>query len=92
MLSLSLGHYTSSAGIKSESVRDADIWATQIRALRALQSGLQDRLSQLIPTLEQRGYAGEPEIEAELKITEDGYHAFFPKYRVRATLLLAEPL
>ena len=80
---------TSSAGIKSESVRDADIWATQIRAL---QSGLQDRLSQLIPTLEQRGYAGEPEIEAELKITEDGYQAFFPKYRVRATLLLAEPL
>jgi hypothetical protein len=53
---------------------------------------LQDRLSQLIPTLEQHGYAGEAEIEAELKITKEGYRAFFPKYRVRATLLLAETL
>ncbi|MBZ5666413.1 MAG: hypothetical protein LAO30_17595 [Acidobacteriia bacterium] len=86
---VSIGGLTSPAGIKSESVRDADIWACQIRSL---QNELQTQLCQLVPTLEQRGYTGEPEIEAELKITEDGYQAFFPKYRVRATLLLAEPI
>jgi hypothetical protein len=81
----SIGGPVSPAGIKSESVTHADMWAAQIRHL---QNDLQNQICQLIPTLEQRGYAGEPEIEAELKITESGYQAFFPKYRVRATLLL----
>lgn len=85
----SIGGPTSPSGIKSESVRDADIWACQIRSL---QNGLQNQLCHLIPIFEQRGYAGEVEIEAELKITEEGYQAFFPKYGVRATLVLAEPI
>ena len=85
----SIGGPISCAGVKFESRRNADIWAHQIRGL---QSGLQDQLCRLMPTLEQRGYAGEAEIEAELTITKDGYQAFFPKYRVRATLLIAEPI
>jgi len=81
----SIGGPATPTGVKSDSVRNADIWTHQIRSL---QNGLQDQLSQLMPTLKQRGYAGEPEIEAELTITTDGYEAFFPKYRVRATLRL----
>jgi hypothetical protein len=85
----SIGGAVSCTGVKFESVRNADMWADQIRRL---QNGLQDELCRLIPTLEQRGYGGEAEIEAELRITEDGYQAFFPKYRVRATLLYAKPV
>jgi hypothetical protein len=41
-----------------------------------------------MPTFEQRGYAGEDEIEAQLQLTETGYQVFFPKYGVLANLLI----
>jgi hypothetical protein len=83
----SLGGPFSRSGVKMESVRNADIWAAQIRAL---QTSLEDRLNELLPIFKQRGYNNEVLVEAELNITGEGYAAFFPKYRVRATLLLAE--
>jgi hypothetical protein len=43
--------------------------------------------SNVVPTLEQAGYAGEQDLEAELKISDTGDHqVFFPRYHVLANL------
>jgi|HubBroStandDraft_6_1064221.scaffolds.fasta_scaffold245043_2 hypothetical protein len=71
------------SGAKMECVMSADKWCIEIQDL---QVGFEKQLSELMPTFEQCGYAGEDEIEGQLKITETGYQVFFPKYSVLANL------
>ncbi|MFK4448348.1 hypothetical protein ABH944_008406 [Caballeronia udeis] len=71
------------SGVNAEAVRFADYWQMRVREL---QTALEDKLDDLLLTLGQNGYAGEPEIEATLQFSEAGVHAFFPKYGVRAIL------
>lgn len=78
-----IGGGVSAAGTSAEAVMRADHWTCQIRGIQA---GLEAKLIDVIPALEQGGYAGEQEIEAELRISEDGYQAFFSQYGVLATL------
>lgn len=66
---------------------NAVIHADQITIfLQGLQAGLEAKLDELVPILEQRGYAGEPDVKAELRISEDGYQALFPLYGVVANI------
>jgi hypothetical protein len=78
-----IGGVVNGSGIKFESVMCADKWHDEIQSLRAR---FERHLDELMPTFEQRGYAGEDEIEAQLKITETGYQVFFPKYGILANL------
>jgi hypothetical protein len=74
------------SGVNSEAVRDADYWQMEIRSF---QTRFEDQLADLLPTLAQQGYAGEEELEAELRIVEIGYQVFFPKYEVLANIVFA---
>lgn len=80
-----IGGPVAGAGVKSESVMYGDIWRAEIDVL---QPAFENQLGEVMSTLKQYGYAGENEIEAQLKITETGYQVFFPKYGVTANLLL----
>ena len=85
-----IGGAVMASGVKSDSVLCADKWHYEIQSLQAR---FEIQLGELRPTFEQRGYAGEDEIEAELKLTEQ-VPSFFPKYGVLANLAdyLAERL
>jgi hypothetical protein len=78
-----IGGGVMASGVKLESVMRGDIRHNEIRSL---QSRFESQLDQLMPTFLQRGYAGEAEIEAQLRIAETGYQVFFPKYGVLAHL------
>ncbi len=79
-----IGGPVAAAGVKLESTTSADNWRAQIEVL---QPAFENQLGKVMPTLNQYGYAGENEIEAQLKITETGYQVFFPKYKVTANLI-----
>jgi hypothetical protein len=64
-------------------VCQADKWSAEIRNL---QSRFEAELYKVVPLLEQRGYAGEQVVEAELQVMKDGYRVFFPRFNVRAQL------
>lgn len=71
------------AGVSVEAVRNADILSGDIQAIQA---EVEEKLVELLPILIDRGYAGEPEIEAKLLTPlEAGMQIFFPKYRVLVT-------
>lgn len=78
-----IGGGVMASGPKFESVMRADKWHIEIQGLQAR---FESQLDQLMPTLLQRGYSGEAEIEAQLKIVETGYQVFFPKYGILAHL------
>lgn len=78
-----IGGPISSAGTKLDSVCQADKWSAEIRNL---QSRFEAELYKVVPLLEQRGYAGEQVVEAELQVMKDGYRVFFPRFNVRAQL------
>lgn len=80
-----IGGGVMASGVKFESVWCADKWHDKIQSLQAR---FERQLGELMPTFEQRGYAGENEIEGQLKIAEAGYQVFFPKYGVLANLLI----
>jgi hypothetical protein len=80
-----IGGGVTGAGVKLESLMCADRWHAEIQVL---QPEFENQLDQVMTTLKRHGYAGENEIEAQLKITETGYQVFFPKYGVRANLQL----
>jgi hypothetical protein len=69
-----IGGAVSAAGVKAESVIRADHWHLEIQRLQAR---FENHLCELMPILGRCGYGGEDEIDAELKITETGYHALF---------------
>jgi hypothetical protein len=71
-----IGGGVSASGVKTESVLRADAWCIQIRGLH---DRVEKTLPQLIPVLEQNGYAGECEIEGKLRITETAYQIFYPR-------------
>lgn len=77
------GSGVSAAGTSVEAVMEADIWTDY---LKRLQSGFEAKLNEMVPALEKGGYAGEPEVEAELLVSENGYQVFFPRYSVLARL------
>jgi hypothetical protein len=78
-----IGGGVMTSGVKLESLTRGDLCRDEIRSL---QSRFESQLDQLMPTFLQRGYAGEAEIEGQLKISEKGYQVFFPKYGVLAHL------
>jgi hypothetical protein len=80
-----IGGCVMASGVKFESVWCADKWYDE---LQSLQARFESQFGELMPTFEQRGYAGEDEIEGQLKITEAGYQVFFPKYGVLANLVI----
>jgi len=84
-----IGGGVSASGVKTESVLRADAWCIQIRGLH---DRVEKTLPQLMPVLEQNGYAGECEIEGKLRITETAYQIFYPRYNILATLVQAPPV
>jgi hypothetical protein len=82
-----IGGGVAASGAKIECVMAADNWCMKIQGLQA---SLEKELGQLIATFEQQGYAGEDEIEGQLKITDTGYRVFFPRYSVLANLQINE--
>lgn len=72
-------------GVNAEAVRLADFWQDKIRDLR---TDFEKQLHAILPTLRQQGYAGDDEIEAELKLSRAGVQVFFPKYHVLANITL----
>jgi hypothetical protein len=80
-----IGGGIAASGLKARSVKAADMRRAEIKYLE-VNFGIQ--LKELIPTFEQCGYAGEDEIEGQLKITESGYQVFFEKYGVLVNLLI----
>jgi hypothetical protein len=80
-----IGGGVMASGVKMESVICADKWQIDIQSLQAR---FEKQLGELMPTFEQCGYAGEDEVEAQLQITETGYHVLFPKYGILANLSL----
>jgi hypothetical protein len=83
-----IGGGVSCSGVKMESNIRADAWYFEIQGLHAR---VEKTLPELMPVLEQNGYAGEGEIEGELRITEAGYQVYYPRYKILATLLQAPP-
>ena len=73
------------SSIKMESVIHADRWRSE---MQSLQARFEKHLDELMPTFKERGYAGEDEIQGQLRITEAGYQVVFPKYGVLANLQL----
>jgi hypothetical protein len=78
-----IGGAVGASGLKMESVRRADAWRAEILELHPR---VEETLPGLLPVLVQNGYAGQSEIDAELRITEGGYRAFFPRYKILANL------
>lgn len=75
------------SGVNAEAVRIADAWHYKIQNL---QTGFEKELNGLLPTLQRQGYAGEDELEAELRLSDGGIQVFFPKYHVLANVTLVE--
>ena len=78
-----IGLGVSAAGTEVNAVTRADQFTA---FLQTLQAGLEAKLDELTPVLEQRGYAGEPDVQAELRISDTGYEALFLRYGVVAHL------
>jgi hypothetical protein len=70
------------AGKRMSSVLQADGKIFEIRALQTFASQV---LVDILPALATCGYAGEPEIEARLLVTEAGFAVFFPKLEIKLT-------
>jgi hypothetical protein len=81
-----IGGGVTSAGTSVQSVFNAAKWTDEIRRL---QSALEGQLYMIMPALERGGYSGEQDVEAELRITADGYQSFFPRYNVLANLAVS---
>jgi len=77
------------SGVNAEAVRLADFWQDKVRDIQA---NFEKQLDDLLPMLRQQGYAGEDEIEAELKLSEAGVQVFLPKYRVLANVTLGNSM
>ncbi|THJ36184.1 hypothetical protein E8K88_02660 [Lampropedia aestuarii] len=58
----------------------------QHKFLKHLQNSLESELIKIRPDLEKQGYNGEPELIANLEITETEYRAVFPEYAFVAVL------
>jgi hypothetical protein len=83
-----IGGGVMASGINAEAVRHADYWYFKIRGF---QSDFEKQLTSLLPTLTQNGYAGEDEIEAELKLFSEAVaQVFFPRYHVLANVTLVQ--
>jgi hypothetical protein len=83
-----IGGGVMASGINAEAVRQADYWYLKIRGF---QSDFEKQLTSLLPTLTQNGYAGEGEIEAELKLFSEAFaQVFFPRYNVLANVTLVQ--
>jgi hypothetical protein len=74
------------SGVSAEAVRLADFGHDRIRAL---QTSFELKLPELLPTLTKHGYAGEDEVEAQLKIAVSGPQVYFPKFGVLVNLAVA---
>jgi hypothetical protein len=79
-----VGGGMSASGVKVESNIRADRWRNEIQRL---QHTMENKLCELMPVFEQQGYAGEDELEGELRITEAGYQVFFPQYSILANIV-----
>jgi hypothetical protein len=82
-----IGGPTSAAGINFEAIKQADACVDRIQVL---QDNIEDKLPEFLPLFEQRGFSGEREIEAELKLSDGGVQIFFPKYQMLAAVAFAE--
>ena len=82
-----IGGGVMASGVNAEAVRIADAWLFEIRNL---QTGFEKELNGLLPTLRRQGYAGEDELEAELRISDGGIQVFFPKYHVLANVTIVK--
>lgn len=71
------------SGMNAEAIRAGDYWLITVMAL---QGEIEAKLDELLPALRQNGYVSEPEIEAELRLSEEGTQVFFPRYNVLAVL------
>jgi hypothetical protein len=67
------------SGVNVEAVKLADYWKMRVQEL---QTAFESKLEELLPTLRERGYAEEPEIDAQLRFPDGNAHVFFPKYNV----------
>lgn len=76
------------SGINAEALRQADYWYFKIRDF---QFDIEKKLDSLLPALIQCGYAGEDEIEAELKLfSETSAQVLFPRYNVIAKVKIVK--
>lgn len=71
------------SGVGAEAIRLGDYWGVLVRAL---QIEIEAKLNELLPALSQNGYVNEPEIDAELRLSEEGARVYFPQYNVLAVL------
>jgi hypothetical protein len=67
------------SGITAEATFVSDRWHDKIQRL---QPEFEKQLHEVLPTLTKQGYAGEDEIEAELRLSDNGVQVFFPKFGV----------
>jgi hypothetical protein len=76
------------SGVTAEAVWRAGYWQERIQTFQA--EFEKQQLHRLLPTLSQHGYAGEDEIEAQLKLSGVCVQVFFPKYRVLVNVTLVD--
>jgi hypothetical protein len=74
------------SGVTLEAVRQGDYEQDRIRGIQA---SFEEKLPEILKTLAEHGYAGEDEIEAQLRISDEHLHIFLPKYNVLALLAMA---
>lgn len=72
------------AGYNIQSIIKTD---RQKLTLRTLEKHLESQLINIRVKLVEHGYSGEPEVEAKLEITDNGYFAIFPKFNIAVTLM-----
>jgi len=78
-----IGGGVTASGLQLQSVIQADHWRME---MQDLQARFEEKLNELLPTFKERGYGGEVQIDAQLRISDAGYQVFFPKYGVLAFL------
>jgi hypothetical protein len=69
------------SGVTFEAVRQGDYEQDRIRGIQA---SFAEKLPNMLNTLAKHGYAGEDEIEAQLRVSDEYLHIFFPKFNVLA--------
>jgi hypothetical protein len=74
------------SGVTFEAVRRGDYEQDRIRGIQA---SFEEKLPEMLKTLAEHGYAGEDEIEAQLRVSDEQLHILFPKYNVLALLAVA---
>jgi hypothetical protein len=77
------------SGVSMEAVINADKWWFLIDDF---QRRFEKELKKVLPILIQEGYAGEDEVEAELRVADQGYQVYFSKYGVLANVVSDLPL